>query len=176
MCVCLYMCVCAPHGWSLLLWQRGGHEDGGGRLGSGTVGRGAEINCDCDSGERRIKQRAIKDWHDLRLSAPPATGSTSKGNFSLSNVLAATFKISLLLISVNPCSALWEICVCGIVPLLRGQTAQSRGVLFSRYCVCSAQMIKFQWEYLTWGDPLFKQAPSNCGGLWGVTVQDKVKL
>lgn len=38
-----------------------GHADGGGRLGSGTAGRRAEIKCDCDSGERRIKQRAIRD-------------------------------------------------------------------------------------------------------------------
>lgn len=48
-------------GQCLLPWRRGGHGDGGGRLGSGTAGRGAEINCDCDSGERRIKQQAIKD-------------------------------------------------------------------------------------------------------------------
>lgn len=102
---CAYMWV--PHDQFLLPWWCGGH----GRLGSSTAGHRAEINCDCDSGERRIKQQAIKDWHDLGLSTPPATGNISKGNFSLSNILAATFKISLSLISVSPCSALWEMCV-----------------------------------------------------------------
>lgn len=55
------VCVRMPHGWSLLPCQPGSHGGGGGRLGSGTVGCRAQIKCDCDSRERRIKQQAMKD-------------------------------------------------------------------------------------------------------------------
>jgi len=102
-CVCVCVCV---YGRPLFPQRHCGHGDGGGRLGSSTVGCRAEINCDCDSGERRMKQQATEDWHDRCLCAPlgDRRQHMQKGNFSfiVRPLSADTFNIGLSLISANP--------------------------------------------------------------------------
>lgn len=116
-CVCVPSCTSLPHSLSLLPWWCGGHGDGGGRLGSGTVGRWAEINCDCDSGERRIKQQAIKGGHDLRLCAPRGDGRHIQRKLSIVQCFGCNFQDQPLAYLYKALlSALGDVCVCGIVP------------------------------------------------------------
>ena len=98
-CIALGPRVCVRHGWSSFPWKHGNHGDGGGGLGSSTVGRRAQINCDCDSRERRIKQQDIKDWHDLSTPDGYCRQIQSK-RFSVRSY-TVTFIISLLLIPAN---------------------------------------------------------------------------